>query len=283
MKIKGKKYGLLIIVLILLAASWALIISTIITGHLWEIDNIRDNLSNLRIWTTLNRAYILFFVFIYVGLHFIFPVKVMYAFIFEKRWIIGIILLGFLTINKYHGDSIGIYYDVIQPGEGSEASLPVWGEIRGIRSDEFVVDTPSVLASTYGTDAFGKYNNIQRGTETLNIVNGVYGGYATLGYLPWRLVYLILPVEYAFSFCWFAPIIFGFLVVTELFYIITQRKRLLSVMGAFLIICSSFYLWWRFNIYFVAGPGTIVCLFYFLNKKKFMAKNSFWNRCCCLL
>ncbi|MBM6737981.1 DUF7657 domain-containing protein [Faecalicatena fissicatena] len=257
-----------IIILLLLSISWALIISTVVTGRLWQIDTLQSNLANLPIWLTLNRAYILFFVLFYLGLHFIFSIRDMYKWIFEKRWILGVLLLVFLTVNRYHGDSIGVYNEWIQPGEGTAASIPIVGETRDIRSDEFLVTTPAVLASTYGDDAYGKYNNILRGTDTLNIINGVYGGYATLGYAPWELVYLILPVENAFSFCWFAPLIFGFLMVMELFCIISKKNKLISVMGAFLVICSSFYLWWGFSPYYVAGPGTIVCLYYFLNSDK---------------
>lgn len=263
-KIFSKKWVQIVIILFL-SMSWALIISTVVTGRLWQIETLQNNLANLPIWLSINRAYILFFILFYIGLHFVFPIKKMYTWIFEKRWLLGILLLVFLTVNRYHGDSIEVYYETIQPGEGSPSSVPIFGETRDIRSDEFIVSTPAILASTYGDNAYEKYNDILRGTDTLNIISGIYGGYATLGYAPWELVYLVLPVENAFSFCWFAPLIFGFLMVMELFYIISKKNKLISAMGAFLVICSSFYLWWGFSSYYIAGPGTIVCLYYFLN------------------
>lgn len=254
-------------ILIALSISWSLLIATFITGHLWDLTNLRVNLASLRIWTTLNRAYILFFLFLFVGTHFIFPYKLIYKFLFSRRWFVGVFLLLFLTINQYHGDSIGVYSEVIQTGTVPENATEIFGESRAIRSDEYVVTTPAILASGYGDNAYGKYNSISRGTDTLNIVNGIYGGYATLGYSPWELSYLILPVEYAFSFCWYAPLILGFLMIMELFFIIS-KKELLSATGAFLVICSSFYLWWGFSAYYFAGPGTIVCLYYFLKSEK---------------
>lgn len=142
----------------------------------------------------------------------------MYAWMFNKRWWLGVTVLLFLTANRYHGDSIGYYANTIQPGQGSEATIPVLGVTRAIRSDEFVATTPSVLASTYGETPYAKYNSIMRGSETLNITNGVFLGYATLGYAPQELVYAVLPVEYAFSFCWWFPLIFGFLMSLEIFY-----------------------------------------------------------------
>lgn len=259
-----KRISILCIVSIILAMG----VAVFFTGRLWDIANIKINLLNLRIWTTFNRAYIVYFVFMFCGLHLIVPVKKLYNWIFDKRWLLGIVLLIFLTINRYHGDSIGYYTNAIQPGSGTEASYPIFGETRPIRSDEFVATTPSVLASSYGETPYTKYNNIMRGDATLNIVNGVYLSYATLGYAPQELVYAVLPVEYAFSFCWWFPLILGFLMSTELFYIITNKKKLLSTTGAFLIVFSSFFLWWGFSIYYTVAPGVIVCLHYFLQSKE---------------
>lgn len=243
-------------------------IAVFFTAHLWNVANIKVNLQNLRIWTTFNRAYIVFFVLVFGGLHFVIPVKKMYSWMFDKRWLLGILLLIFLTANQYHGDSIGYYANAIQPGQGSEASTPIFGVTRSIRSDEFVVTTPSVLASSYGEDSFSKYNNIMRGSDTLNIINGVYLGFATLGYAPQELVYAVLPIEYAYSFCWWFPLIVGFLMSTELFYIISNKKKLLSITGACLIIFSSFFLWWGFSSYCMTAPGTIVCIYYFFQSKE---------------
>ena len=98
---------------LLLSSSWALIIAVFFTGHLWQLNNIRQNMASLRIWVSLNRAFLLFFVLFFIGLHFILPVKKMYDRIFEKRWLIGILLLLFLTVNRYHGDSITYYNETI--------------------------------------------------------------------------------------------------------------------------------------------------------------------------
>lgn len=260
-----------IAIVLLLSMILSVVFVFTLMGHLWDIPNIKTNivnLVNLRLWTTLNRVYIIFFVFVFIGLHFVIPVKKMYNWMFDKRWLIGIMLLVFLTVNRYHGDSIGYYTNAIQPGSISESALPILGRTRAIRSDEFVATTPSILASSYGENPYSKYNTIMRGGETLNITNGVYLSYATLGYAPQELVYAVLPVEYAFSFCWWFPLIFGFLMTAELFYIITEKKKLLSVAGAFLIIFSSFFLWWGFSTYHTVAPGVIVCLYYFLQSKE---------------
>lgn len=257
-----------IIVLCVVSMFFAIVIAMFFTGHFWDVTNIRSNIQSLRLWTTFNRAFILFFILVYCGLHFVLPVTKMYNWIFDKRWLLGIIILLFLTTNRYHGDSIGYYANAIQPGQGTESSMPILGATRPIRSDEFVATTPSILASSYGSAAFGKYNEIMRGHDTLNIVNGIYLGYATLGYAPQELVYSFMPIENAYSFCWYFPLVFGLLMTLELFYIITNKNKLLSVTGSCLIIFSSFYLWWGFSSYFVSAPGTVVCIYYFLQTKE---------------
>ena len=255
-----------------LSVSWGILIAFFITGHLWDIENIRVNLANLRIWTSLNRAFLLALFLWFISLHFIFPIKKIYNTLFDKRWLVGIAVLLFLTINQYHGDSITYYYDVIQPGIGSEASQPIFGEERSIRSDEFLVSTPSTLASRYGDDPFGKYNNIMRGTETLNSISGVYAGYPTLAASPFKLIFLVLPVEYAFSFYWYAPLVFCFLINIEIFFIISKKRKLLSAAGAFLVVFSSFYLWWGFTMTIASSAGTVVCIYYFINNKSYLKK-----------
>lgn len=217
------------------------------------------------------REIFLLLVFIFIGLHFLIPIKKMYRWMFKYRWYIGIGILLFLTLMRFHGDSIAFYQNTIQSGVGNEFSTPIFGVVRPIRSDEFVVGTPNLLASLQGGNLFSVYNDVLRGTDTLNLATGVYIGLPTLILAPWKLVYAILPVEFAFSFCWYAPLIFGFLMMMELFYIISKSK-LVSFVGSLLIIFSSWYLWWGFSVYFVNAPGVIVCLYYFTKESKLYKK-----------
>lgn len=218
------------------------------------------------------RFLILFPILFFIGLHFILDIKTMYNWMFDHRWLLALLLLAFTTALRLHGDSISYYSDVIQPHSGSGFGRTLFGQYRVIRSDEFVVETPAVLASTYGPHPFGMYNDILRGTDTLNILNGVYGGIATLIRAPWEYAYLFLPTEYAFSFCWYAPIILGFMACLEMFYIISKNKAV-SCTGACLVIFSSFYQWWAPSMYYIGGPGTIACLYHFIHS------NKIWKKC----
>lgn len=217
------------------------------------------------------REIFLLLVFIFIGLHFLIPIKKMYNWMFKYRWYIGIGLLVFLTLMRFHGESISFYNNFIQPGTGDELSNPIFGVMRPIRTDDYIVSTPNILASQYGITPFGTYNNILRATNTLNLVTGVYIGLPTLILAPWELVYAFLPVEFAYSFCWYAPLIFGFLMMMELFYVISKNK-LVAFTGATLIIFSSWYLWWGFSVYMINAPGVIVCLTYYLKETRWSKK-----------
>lgn len=260
-----KKRKMIVLCIVSLILSFG--ISIFFTGDFHEVSDVVVNLKELRIGLTIHRACIMFCVFVFGGIHFIIPVNEIYNWLFDKRWLIGIVLSLLMTINAYHGVSIGYYNNVIQPEYKSEFSIPIFGMTRAVRSDEFVVSFPSILASSYGENAFGEYNDIMRGGDTLNIVSGVRLGFAMLGNAPQKLVYAILPVENAYSFCWSFQLIFGFLVTLELFYVISNNKKSLSTAGAFLVIFSSYNFWWGTVSQLLTAPATVICVYYFLQCK----------------
>lgn len=228
--------------------------------------------SDLHAGIALVRIQIFFCVFFFVGMHFIVKPKKLYAFLFAKRWLVAGGILLFLVCNRYHGDSLGLYDNYIQTGLGSNYVQPVLGVPRAIRSDEWVVDAGSRLSSRY-SDLTQKYNSVLRGTDTLKApTGGIYLGYATLGARPFQFAWAILDTEYAYSFCWYAPIILAFMVTLELFLILSRGKKWLSVAGAFLVIGSSFYMWWSFPAMLLGANGALVCAYYFVYAKSWRKK-----------
>lgn len=162
------------------------------------------------------------------------------------------------------------YY--IQPGLGNENLYPVMGEARIVRSDEWVVSTPAKLASSFGEHPFSRYNEVQRATKTLNILNGVEINIYSVIRNPFILGWLVLDRERAFSLNWYATMIVAFLVGMEFFYIIGNRNRLLALTGAMLTVLSSFYLWWGFPTMIWSLEACIVCAYYFIYKEDWKKK-----------
>ena len=246
---------------ILFSICISLLLVVFVPFNIWTL-NSGIQIGGLRI--LLYRAFILFFVAFFFSLHLVYPVKKIYDFMFKYRWYIGIGLLLFVTIFKINGDSMAYYTMTIQGDKVDVLSYPIFGKIRTIRSDEFLVNNPGIFASVMNDPSFGKYNIILSGTDTLNIISGVYMGLAMIAYQPWKLIFTILPLENAFSFYFYFVPVFAFLFSMELYYILSKNK-LVAFTGATMTIFSSYFLWWGFPNYLLSGTATLVFFYKFIN------------------
>ena len=96
---------------ILFSICVSLLLAFYVPSNVWTL-NSGIQIGGLRI--LLYRAFILFFVVFFLSLHFVYPVKKIYDFMFKYRWYIGIGLLLFVTIFKINGDSMAYYTMTIQ-------------------------------------------------------------------------------------------------------------------------------------------------------------------------
>ena len=108
-------------------------VSFVITSGLLSNHSLSDSITYLRKWIFFYRAYLLTLALYLISFHFIFPIKKMYEFFWKHRWLIGILLLLFLTLNRFNGDSLSFYNIIVQPDKVSELSSPIFGTYRAIR------------------------------------------------------------------------------------------------------------------------------------------------------
>lgn len=206
--------------------------------------------------------------FIYVSLHFFLDIKKMYDWIFNHRYLIGIIIFMIFVIGGYHGSSINMWDRYVNPDYKLEDGTPIIGIARGIRSDEWMVSTPHNLSQTLDSVDLNKNNDLMKATE--NIVN-FYPRLIVrdLGILlhPEHIGYLFLPRENAFSFGWYFCYFAAFFVALELLMLITKKKKLYSCLGAFLLVISSANLWWNSCGYILYGGLAILVINKFINTK----------------
>lgn len=250
---------------ILFSICVSLLLAFYVPSNVWTL-NSGIQIGGLRI--PLYRAFILFFVVFFLSLHLVYPVKKIYDFMFKYRWYIGVGLLLFVTLFKINGDSMAYYTMTIQSSKVDALSYPIFGQIRTIRSDEFLVGNPGIFASAMDVHPFAKYNSILRGTETLNISTGVYAGLGMLVYQPWKLIFTLLPLENAFSFYFYFVPVFAFLFCMDLYYILSKNK-LVAFTGATMTVFSSYFLWWGFPNYLLSGTATLVFFYKFINEDNF--------------
>lgn len=218
------------------------------------------------------RIFLCFLIYSFLAVHFLVPIKKMYTFLFDKRWIVAGLLLLFLVCNRYHGDSISMYDYTVQPGKGSEYVQPLLGQPRAIRSDEWVVSTSTMLSTRFLDNPYGKYNTILRGTETINTNALGISSLADPVFCIKTVIRELFGFSYSYSFYWYAPIFLVFLFHIELFLIISRGNRFLSACGACMVTLSSFYLWWGFPSVLLGMPAALVCAYHYVQSEDWRKK-----------
>lgn len=219
-----------------------------------------------------DRLQIYFLICMFISLNIIIDIRKLYSFIFDKRWIIAIILLIFLTANQYTGDSITMYDSYVQTGEGNDYIEPVIGKARAIRSDEWLVNDSISFSTRFLENPYGKYNYIPRGTDTVN--GNRFTLQTALNPLSLCSIFIrqIFGYGYSYAFSWWITPLLTILISIEFFLILTNRMKLLSVCGAFMVTMSSFFLWWQYPTMLLYGPGALVCFYMFFNREGLKSK-----------
>lgn len=210
------------------------------------------------------RIAILVGVFAFLMLHIWYGVVKLYEKIHDYRYLLGIALLAAFVLLKLNFSSIGMYDYYVEPGQGSEFCSPIFGQARGIRSDEWLVSTPRMFSGQYSNPAYSDENDIVMARETSNLSSaGFQIGLCMLA-TPHNWLYVTGDVAYGLSFRWGFLLIFGILFTYEFFLIITKGKRLLSCTGMAMVIFSSMFMWWSYMVLIVYAFAAIDAFFYFV-------------------
>lgn len=269
--IKHKK----IIIKILLLLVCSIILGIVTECFLYEkIINIWNSNIDYDYWKIYNqdlsisktRILILFLVYAFIGLHFIVDVKKMYLKICDNRYKIAIVLLIGLTLLELNGSSMARYDIFISPEENLE-QRNILGVSRGLRTDEYSTQSTYILSQE--TNDYNFISKRLRGADTdmFTLVNAPVKDALMLG-RPFQIGFLFLNVDMAFSLYWYARIILMFLVTFEIMMILSNKNKLLSLVGTILISFSSAVQWWYCMDTLIWGEAILVLLNLFLTTKK---------------
>lgn len=161
---------------------------------------------------------------------------------FAYRWLLALVVFALCVALQLHGSSIGIYDEVL-PTMLFEGDATLFGEPRWIRSDEFGVATPTFFSQAYhGHALYGT----QMGLSPTNMMLDYYGpvwDVAALG-KPLLWGYLLLGNAYGLSWYWCGQAILLFMTALEMCLILTQGRRLESLLGALMVALSPAIQWW---------------------------------------
>lgn len=165
--------------------------------------------------------------------------------IYKNRYLLAIILFIICILLEISGSSIGMWNQYIQSGDFNNTGL-ILGKPRGIRSDEWAVNTPLMLSQYYNTiDKFPYFSEAVRGTSTdMFIVYGQPVWDISVIFRPFHWGYLFLGAAKGLSFFWCGRLIALFLVTFEFGMMITRRNKKLSVIMGTLISLAPIVQWW---------------------------------------
>ncbi len=179
-----------------------------------------------------------------------------------------LILLIFLSLQKIHPSSVGIYQEYFF-GQNKDPNL-IFGQPRAIRSDEWLVSTPKIISQV--NSGFPVVNkNIGLG-EVMPIQG-------CLPYKHWRMVFcpnmwgfFFLPLENAYALMWWLPNFF-MLVAVYFFILFLSKDIFLSIFSSLIFFFTPFHQWWSYSLAIFLSNGLFFALFFIksLEKKGFLS------------
>lgn len=168
--------------------------------------------------------------------------------LFPAVLVTGLLLLTALRIS---GSSIGVYSTI----NGGKDPGMIIGSPRGVRSDEWLVNTQMAVAESQ--NHFKCLNrNIGNGQD-VSLMGDVPCKDWSSVFKPQNLVFFVLPLEHAFAFKWWSLGISLTLAAYLLSLEIFPRNTLRAVLIAALVGLTPMIFWWY-------SSGIILCVTYSL-------------------
>ncbi|MBI4378894.1 MAG: hypothetical protein HY578_07350, partial [Nitrospinae bacterium] len=184
------------------------------------------------------------------------------------RYIIAFILFAFLVVAKLHGSSIAYWDLIIKEKVNKNEETVLFGKARGIRSDEWLIQTPIFFSQTETADFFPLVNpNIR--SDGQNMAISAYAPVFDLTILgkPFNWGFILFGKEYGLSWYWYSKVILLFLLSYELSMLLTNKNTLISIVGAFWITYSPAVQWWfsAFVELWIFSQAIIIATWYYVN------------------
>lgn len=165
---------------------------------------------------------------------------------FDRKTLVFLgLLLGVYVIAsslKLHTSSIGLWDTMF--GKDPSPSV-LWGKPRPIRQDEWMVQTPGLVAQVQ--------SGMQVGNETFGAGNiPLLSGYPvrdiTMLIKPTLWPYFFLDLEHAFAFSWNLNIFLFIASIFLVFMVLTGSSFWISAAGAIFLFGSGAMQWWSYAL-----------------------------------
>ena len=193
--------------------------------------------------------------------------------VYKKRFWIAAVVFVILVLLQVSNSSIGMYNTYIQPNISKWNYSPIIGDAQGIRSDEWNVSTVAQISQAMDVDRFAYYNDNLRGTSTdmFSMLSTPVLDIMVLA-KPFNIGYLLLGPGMGLAFFTSGKIIAALLVSFEFFMLLTNKKKMYSLLGTILIVFSAATQWWTMFDYFIYSFLALVLFDKFLTTDKLKVK-----------
>ncbi len=194
-------------------------------------------------------------------------VVIMFKKLHKSIWLfpaIVIFIFLMLVLFRINGSSVGYYNEIINSNTISDSSL-IAGKPRSIRSDEFVVVTPMLVAQR-ASNYPSTNQNIGNGQD-MDILYGTPTHDWIQIFRPQNHAYYIIPFENAFAYAWwFSSVV---LLISAYFFSLhfLKKKRLIASLLSIALYFTAFIQWWS-SAYLIGDSLLLGLLFIYLVESK---------------
>lgn len=179
--------------------------------------------------------------------------------LYKSVWLfptIVIVLFLLLISLRINGSSVGIYNDIINTKK--DPSL-IAGKPRSVRSDEFVVVTPMLIAQQ-ASNYPSVNQNIGNGQD-MNILFDTPTQDWIQIFRPQNYAFYLIPFENAFAYkWWFSAVVLLFSAYFFALYFL-KKKRLIASLLSMALYFTAFVQWWSGAA--LIGYGLLLGLLFF--------------------
>lgn len=177
--------------------------------------------------------------------------------------LILLLTVAVLAAFKIHGSSIGIWNEVFY-GTGYKDPNLLYGQPRMIRSDEWWIETPWILAQA--ESGFKDNNDLFLAGQSFTNTDAPEKNWAVFDPINWA--YFFLPLAQAFAFKWWFKAFLLAVAVYLLAMKMTENHILVSALAALSFVFSPYIQWWySTNASEIASFGIFAFVFFILMVK----------------
>ena len=169
--------------------------------------------------------------------------RVIILFVIKWRYLIALLVFVLCVAFKIHGSSINEYNKYFDHYADYESESLLVGNSRPVRSDEWLVHTPSYISQSYNN--FEKDNSlISLEGEDMIVAHNAPIKNISLIAKPFTWGYVVLGNEYGLSWYWCSKLILLILLGFEACMILTRKNKKVALLGAIMIAFSPAVQWW---------------------------------------